>query len=670
MSQEKRPITAEDLYNAQQVSTPQVSPDGSHVIFAVQRVDRKTEKKYTNLWLVASDGSAPARQFTYGDHVDRAPQWSPDGRHIAFLSNRRDENQFQLYLIPTFGGEARPLTSLTGSFASFAWSPDGNRFVAQFRQKDEEAIERDKDEQKKKLGVVARHITSVSYKADGVGYLPQEKWHIWTINAETGEATQLTAGEYHETEPCWSPDGSQILFVSNRSQRPDFELDKTELYLIPANGGEMTQVAGHAGRKMMPSFSPNGRYIAYLGRVLPANWWQNASLYIVPVDGSSPARNITHDFDIHLSSVTNADLGGSPGFSTPVWSSDSNKLFFTITQTGDQPLLAVDISGDAATLETIISGKGVIGDFSLDNDQQTIAYFWGDAATPSQIRSYDLASQTVRSLTNFNEDWLDEIAFGDIEEVWIDGPDNTRLHGWILKPVGFDPSQKYPSIMEIHGGPQTQYGHTFMHEFHYLAASGCVVYWSNPRGSQGYGNDHSGAIYNAWGTVDYADVMAWADYMEQQPYIDPDRMGVTGGSYGGYMTTLIIGRSSRFKAAVAQRLVSNFISFYGSSDMNWAVQNLFGSEADPWNDLDNYWKQSPISYIGGATTPTLIIHSESDNRCDREQGEQVFVALQKLGVPSEMLLVPGESHGLSRIGRTDRRIARLSHMRRWFETYL
>lgn len=670
MTQEKRPITPEDLYNAQQVSDPQISPDGSQIIFAVQRVDRKTEKKYTNLWLVASDGSTPARQFTYGDHVDRAPEWSPDGRHIAFLSNRRDETQFQLYLIPTFGGEARPLTSLTGSFASFAWSPDGSRFVAQFRKKDEEAVERDKDEQKKKLGVVARHITSVSYKADGVGYLPQEKWHIWTINAETGEGTQLTEGSYDETEPCWSPDGSQILFISNRSQRPEFEHDKTELYLIPADGGEMTQVAAHAGRKMMPSFSPNGRYISYLGRVLPANWWQNASLYIVPVDGSGPVRNVTHDFDIHLSSVTNADLGGSPGFSTPVWSNDSSKLYFTITQTGDQPLLAVDVSGDNPTLQTIISGKGVIGGFSLDNNQQTIAYFWGDAATPNQIRSYDLTSQTTHSLTTFNEDWLGEIAFGEIEEVWFDGPDNTRLHGWILKPIGFDPSQKYPSIMEIHGGPQTQYGHTFMHEFHYLAAGGYVVYWSNPRGSQGYGNNHSGAIYNAWGTVDYADVMAWADYMEQQPYIDPARMGVTGGSYGGYMTTLIIGRSSRFKAAVAQRLVSNFISFYGSSDMNWAVQNLFGSETDPWNDLDNYWKQSPISYIGGATTPTLIIHSESDNRCDREQGEQVFVALQKLGVPSEMLLVPGESHGLSRIGRTDRRIARLNHIRRWFETYL
>jgi dipeptidyl aminopeptidase/acylaminoacyl peptidase len=209
-----------------------------------------------------------------------------------------------------------------------------------------------------------------------------------------------------------------------------------------------------------------------------------------------------------------------------------------------------------------------------------------------------------------------------------------------------------------------------MHEFYLLVAQGYVVYWCNPRGSQGYGEDFAAAIYNQWGTVDYEDIMAWADYMQQQPYIDPARMGVSGGSYGGYMTTLIIGRTHRFKAAVAQRLVSNFISFYGSSDMNWLTEALLGAEAPPWSDLQNYWQQSPISGIGQAATPMLIIHSESDYRCDREQGEQVFVALKRLGVDTEMILFPGESHGLSRNGRTDRRVQRLKHILRWFEKYL
>lgn len=669
MSNQKRPIQAEDLYHAQQLADPQLSPNGEHIIFTVQRVDRKTEKKYTNLWLVSSDGSTKARQFTYGDHVDRSPRWSPNGQEIAFLSNRRDAKQFQIYIIPFLGGEARPVTTMVGSFASIAWSPDGSQFACQFRKKDEEAVERDKDPQKKELGIVTRHITSVTYKGDAQGYLPKEKWHVWTVDAAMGEAKQLTDGDKDETAVCWHPNGEQLLFVSNRHDEQAFNPEGTEFYVIPAHGGDMVQLEARSGRKAMPSISPDGQQIAYIGTEQKGHWGQNASLFVMPFAGGD-ARNLTGHADLHVSTVTNSDIGGPSGFSGPVWSKDSDKIYFQVSTKADQPLLAVNTTAAAPTIETIVHDTGIVGSFTLDEQQQKVTYFWGELLDFGQIRVHDLSSQTTQVLTNFNRDWMDEIELGTIEEVWIKGSDDNDLHGWILKPPGFDPNKTYPSILEIHGGPQTQYGNNFIHEFHFLAASGYVVSWSNPRGSQGYGEDHSEAIRNCWGTVDYADVMAWADYVEKQPYIDSDRMGVTGGSYGGYMTTMIIGRTNRFKAAVAQRLVSNFISFYGSSDMNWAVQHLFGSETDPWNDLENYWKQSPISFIGGATTPTLIVHSEMDYRCDREQGEQVFVALKRLGVDTEMLLVPGESHGLSRMGRTDRRIARLSHILRWFEKYL
>jgi dipeptidyl aminopeptidase/acylaminoacyl peptidase len=238
-----------------------------------------------------------------------------------------------------------------------------------------------------------------------------------------------------------------------------------------------------------------------------------------------------------------------------------------------------------------------------------------------------------------------------------------------MRPPGFDPGRRYPSIMEIHGGPFTQYGYTFMHEFNYLAGQGYVVYFCNPRGSQCYGEAHSRAIENNWGTADYDDLMAWADYMVAQPFIDPDRMGVTGGSYGGYMTGWIIGHTDRFRAAVAQRVVSNLVSMWGSSDFNWDFQNEFGGRP-PWENLANYWRQSPMAHIGRATTPTLVIHSEQDMRCDIEQGLQLYVALKYLGVDSELVLFPDESHGLSRDGRTDRRIVRLEHIARWFNTYL
>ncbi|MFN2141763.1 MAG: TolB family protein, partial [Candidatus Promineifilaceae bacterium] len=254
MTNDKQLMTAEVLYDLQVVFEPQISPDGGHIIFALQRIDRKSEKKYRNLWLVPTSGGEP-RQFTYGDQTDRHARWSPDGQEIAFISNRKKEEQEQIYIIPFSGGEARPLTELKGSISGFEWSPDGRNLVMQFRQKDAEALEMEEDEQKKKLGVVARHITTLQYKMDGAGYLPKEKWHIWVVNSDNGEARQITEGDHHDTGPRWSPDGSQILFLSNRSADPAKEYDAVDLFLIPADGGEETKIATPFGRKFMASFS-------------------------------------------------------------------------------------------------------------------------------------------------------------------------------------------------------------------------------------------------------------------------------------------------------------------------------------------------------------------------------------------------------------------------------
>lgn len=668
MMESKRPLTAADLYQLQLVTDPQLSPDGRTILFGVIRVDQKTEKKYTNLWITPTNGQSAPRQFTYGDQTDTMARWSPDGNHIAFLSNRKDARQMQIYIIPFQGGEARPLTDMKGAFANFSWSPDGSRFVAQFRRKDEAVIEREADEQKKKLGVVARHITSLNFKLDAFGYLPQEKWHIWIFAADTGEGRQLTEGDKHEINPCWSPDGSQILFVSNRHEDPDLNPDETELYLVPATGGQIQQVeTGHQGRKSIPTFSPDGKQIAYLGRAQLGKWYQNSCLYVLPTAGGQ-ARNLSADHDLHLTIVTLTDTGSGTAQTPPTWSKDGRALYVQATHKGNQPLLRFDCHTGAC--ERIIDEPGVVGSFSLDREQTKIAYLWGTPEMVGQVWLQETETPEKRPITTFNHDLFNKIAWGQLEEVWLDGPDNNPLHGWILKPPDFDPNQTYPSILEIHGGPMTQYGRAFMHEFHTLAARGYVVTFSNPRGSQGYGEGHAGAISNCWGTDDYADIMAWADYVETLPYIDRQRMGVTGGSYGGYMTTLIIGKTDRFRTAVAQRVVSNFISFYGSSDLNWGTEFLLDSGSQPWQDLTAYWQHSPISFIGSAQTPTLIIHSEQDLRCAQEQGEQVFVALKRLGVDTEMVLFPEESHGLSRTGRTDRRIQRLEHMLRWFDKYL
>ena len=665
----KRRITAEDLYRFQLISGSQISPDGHHVVFCVQRVDKKTEKKYSNLWIAPTDRGR-AHQFTYGDQSDSQPKWSPDGSEIAFISNRGDEKQPQIYVIPLHGGEARPLTDLKGEIGPFEWLPDGKRFVCQFRKKDKEAIAREEDERKKELGVVSRHITRVFYKLDGSGFLPKERWHIWTIDARTGRARQLTDSDVHdELDPWWSPDGKEIVFCSNRSDDPDLDPDAVDLFVIPADGGELRKIKTPVGPKEKPTFSPDGKWLAYLGQEGRGQWWKNTCLWVVPADGSEESKNLTEKFDFDVSSRTGNDLPGSLPMMPPTWSKDGNRLYFQVSQHGNTVLKSVTLDGDERGLQTAIGEKGVVGPFSLDKEQSRLAYFQANMTDLGQVWVRDVTTGRSHKLTRVNENLLRARDLGEIEEVWFKGAADNDLQGWILKPPGFDEAKKFPSILEIHGGPRIQYGNFFMHEFYYLAAHGYVVYFCNPRGGQGYGEEHAQAIWNNWGTADYDDLMAWVDFVQQKPYIDTARMGVTGGSYGGYMTNWIIGHTDRFKAAVTQRSVSNLISMYGSSDFNWSFQAEFGDEP-PWENLENYWRQSPMKYIGNAQTPTLVIHSEQDLRCAIEQDEQVFVALKKLGVDTKMVRFPDEPHGLSRGGRTDRRIERLKHIRRWFDRYL
>lgn len=663
----KRPITAEDLYAFQILSGVRMAPDGKRVVFCLQRVDRKSEKKYANLW-VASTAGGEAQQFTWGDQTDTQPSWSPDGRWIAFLSNRRNpEKPPQIYLIPTDGGEARPLTDFPGEISSFAWSPDSKRLVCVARKSDPEILQREKDEQKKKLGVVARHYDRVFYKLDGSGYLPKERWHLWTIEAQSGKMRQLTNHPvYDERDPAWSPDGKWIAFISNRTPQPDLNYAMEDVFLVPARGGEIRRLETPAGHKGLPSFSPDGKWIAYLGSEDLNAWYKNRALYLVPVDGSRPAVNISERYDLHLEASIINDIG-SPETMPPVWSQDGQRLYVQAARRGSVILISISREGEA--LEVIIPEGGVVGSFSFDQTQEKLAYFYGQSHDPAQVTLMDMATRQTRQLTQLNRNLLDQLDLGELEEVWFQGPEGNPLQGWILKPPGFDPNKRYPSILEIHGGPWTQYGWFFMHEFYFLAAHGYVVYFSNPRGGRGYGEAHAAAIWENWGGPDYADLMAWADYVEKLPYIDPDRMGVTGGSYGGYMTVWIIGHTARFKAAVTQRCVSNLISFWGSTDFNWIWQEVFGGKP-PFENFEKFWQHSPIRYIGNATTPTLVIHNENDLRCPIEQGEQVFVALQRKGVPSEMVRFPEESHGLSRTGRTDRRIARLNHILGWFNRYL
>jgi len=565
---------------------------------------------------------------------------------------------------------ARPNGRRMAANGTFEWSPDGAKFVCQFRKIDADALEREEDEQKKKLGIVARHYDRISYKFDGAGFLPKERWHIWVVDAQSGEAAQLTEGEiYDEVSPIWTFDGQSIIFTSNRDPEPDINFDLTDLYSIPASGGEMQKIAAPEGPKSFPIPSPDGRWIAYYGLEGSGNWWRNNSLWVTPLDGSSPANNLTEEYDLNVSEgVMNDTNAGAAALSTPIWAADGQTLYFPVGQHGSSRLHTINLDGQ--NLQAITPEIGAVGLYGFDKTGQKLVYFYSTITDPGQIWAQDLESGASSYPLTTTNSWLKDVDLGAVEEIWFEGRDANRLQGWVLKPPGFDSSQKYPSILEIHGGPMGQYGFFFMHEFYFLAAQGYVVYFSNPRGGQGYGEAHTKTIYGNWGDADYADLMSWTDLVKSKTYIDPERMGVTGGSYGGYMTLWMIGHTHQFQAAVAQRVVSNFISMWGSSDMNWRFSALVGDVA-PIDDLDTAWDHSPAKYLPNATTPTLIIHSEEDHRCPIEQGEQAFVTLKvKAGVDAEMVRFPGEPHGLSRGGRTDRRIARLNHILRWMDKYL
>ncbi len=659
-----QPMRAEDLYDLRSISYCRISPNGKYVIYVEHRVEKKTEKKYANLWIVKTVGGKP-RQFTFGDHTDSQPVWSPDSKYIAFLSNRHGAERMKLYVIPVNGGEARLVSEMHGSFGSLVWSPDSKTIYCGFTKTDADVIEREKNEQKKKLGVVDRVITSIHYKHDGIGFLPKERSHIWAITVKNGKEKQITDGQHEEYDFSLMPDGKWFAICANHLDDPHMEPYRTDLWIVSSQGGEFKKIDTPIGGKYSPVFSPDGKTISYLGSEYKKGRNNYSRLWTVPADGSKKPVCIGEKRDVNRSMATLTDVGNAIEESQ-IWSADGTSIFLYGSNHGASFITRISLNDGSET--DVIYGKGAIGGFSLDAKNEYAAYVWHTQTDPCDVFVKKIDEKDAVKKTAVNAGILKKRDIQEPEEVWFDGKDG-KLQGWIIKPYGFDPKKKYPSMFYIHGGPHLQYGYMMFHEFYVHAANGYVVYYTNPHGSDGYGEDFMNAIHNNWGSIDYDDLMLWADHMEKQPYIDKNKMGVTGGSYGGYMTNWIIGHTNRFKTAVTARCVSNFISMWGSSDFNWGFQREM-NDLPPWEDVDNYWRLSPMKYIGNAKTPTMVIHNEKDQRCEIEQGEQVYVALKRLGVDTELVRFPDEPHGLSRNGRTDRRIARILHIQRWFDKYL
>jgi dipeptidyl aminopeptidase/acylaminoacyl peptidase len=666
---ERRKLTPEDIYNIALVNDARISPDGSQVVYVRTELNREKNDYRSSLYLVPSAGG-DARRFTGADAKDTMPRWSPDGSRIAFLSNRSGSNQ--LWSIPLAGGEAAQLTDLPEPVSAFVWSSKGDQiaFVSKADQQkiDEAKAKADKGEQDEPKSDVMR-ITRLRYRSDGTpGFLDNKPRHIWTIEAGGGAPKQITTGEFDDGEPDWSPDDSQLVFVSNRNEEREKKRG-SEIWVVPSTGGEPTAVvAGVTADFSNPAWSPDGKLIAIEGHQNPyAGGAIGSDLWVVQPDGNG-LRNVTSALDRTVGdhSLSDTASGASVGL---VWSPDCSSVLYSLSDSGSAHVRRANIAGGETAL--VLGGRRRVMQFSASADGSKLAYVVATSTVPCDAYSSNADGSGETRLTSVNEEFLSTVFVSEPEEIHVpsQADDHADIHGWIMKPIGFEAGKQYPLVLEIHGGPHGMYANAYFHEFQLLAAQGYVVVYGNPRGSQGYGNDFSSCTKGVWGSSDMPDVMALVDYAIEQGYVDSKRLGVTGGSYGGFLTNWIIGHTDRFKAAVTQRPVSNMHSFYGTSD----IGSTFGdyeTGGTPWANTEQFIKMSPIAYVDKIKTPLLIVHSEEDYRCPIEQAEQLFVSLKMLNQTVELLRFPNESHGLSRMGKPTHRVERLEAILGWFEEYL
>src|SRR5579871_542221 len=581
MSSNLKKITVEDLYKLRPVTHPKISPDGKRVAFVLTTIDERKLDYRSSIWIVPTAGGE-AQQFTSGTANASSPAWSPDGRWLAFVSEREGEpkqsgekdtrklgkGKPQIWLIPTDGGEAHQLTYMQHGASNPTWSPDGNSilFNAPVGPADEET------EDGKPLPKV-RVIDRLWYRLDGVGFIHERRSHLFLIPATGGEALQLTDGDWDDSDAAWSPDGRQIAFASSR-EADRWQIPCPDIYTLSIDDGKPGALRRLTDGTLgcgSPAWSPDGKTIAFIA-ALKLFSGGHVSLYTLPSNAEqAAATNLTQDFEGSFADWTNSDIGDEHLAPAPAWSADGKTLFGLASHRGATRVFTIPTSGAGRQPATLTPGEIHVRDMSIDRAAGTLALLIGSPTRVQEVYARSTApSGELRRLTGFNESVLSEMALSTPEYMPYTGYEGWPMDGWVMKPHDFDPSKKYPLIVEIHGGPATQYGYGFFHEMQLLTAAGYVVLYTNPRGSIGYGQDFSLAVRGSWGEKDSLDILAGVDALLQKGYIDERRMGVTGGSYGGFMTNWLIGHNDRFRAAVTDRSVTNLASDFGSSDFGWS----------------------------------------------------------------------------------------------------
>ena len=685
---QKHSITEKDLFNFVWVANPQVSPDGTRVAFTRVNCDDKRAGYETSIWIAATNGKEAPVRMTNGKH-DGQPRWSPDGSHLAFLRGGEEDESgkpkpAQIAMLSLAGGEAWTITDLPKGASDATWSPDGKRiaFVSSTTQEDIDKAKH-KNGAGKSGGTQAEsehepdvHVISRAvYRSNDEGYLDFKRHeHIWVLDVPSAadqlpKLVQLTSGNYDEGEITWHRDGSRIYFLTRRIDEPYYELPNTDIYSVPAGGGNTEKLATVPMYIGDLALSPDGGNFAFHGSVSqPIRSYSQPDLWVMDVAHDAKPKNLTADYDFDMGSSVFGDnvapRGG--GGRRLYWSADGRSLFDTVEKQGRTPLVRVDAHTGAVS-EITRGDQAVIG-FSISPDGGTMVAL---VSTPTMIGELVTVSAdgTQTRITDFNQKLWSQLNITVPEEINYTSFDGKRIQGWIQKPPDFDPSKKYPMILNIHGGPHAAYGWVFDHEFQWMAAKGYVVLYINPRGSTSYGQEFGNIIQYHYPGDDYRDLMVGVDELLKRGYVDPKKLGVTGGSGGGVLTNWTITHTDRFAAAVSQRDISNWASWWYTADFTLFQPNWF--KAPPFEDPQDYNDRSAITFVKNIHTPVLFVLGESDYRTPQDSGgEQLFRALKYMKRSTSMVVFPRETHELSRSGEPWHRIERLEYIVGWFDKWM
>jgi dipeptidyl aminopeptidase/acylaminoacyl peptidase len=699
----RRSITEKDLFDFIWVTDPQLSPDGSRVAFTRVKVDEKRTGYETSIWAVATSGAESPVRMTNTKH-DSHPRWSPDGKRIVFVrGGDKDETGNpkppQIAVLSLSGGEAWIITDLPKGASGPVWSPDGKRIAFQSsttpddiekakRKKNAPGQSGTKEPENAKNTAEAKQpepasehesdihiITRAVYRSNDEGYLdPARHEHIWVVDIPTtsDELTkplQLTTGNFDEGQITWSHDGWRIYFATRRIDEPYYELPTTDIYSVPSTGGELEKLATFPTGISGLTLSPDGGRFAFHGEVTqPVRSYSEPDLWVMDVTPNAQPRNLTADYDFDMGNPVFGDNVAPRGGSGReiYWSPDGKSLFDIVAKRGRSPLVRVDTQS-GAVIEVSRGDEAVVG-FSLSADARTIV---GLVSTPVIIGDLFTISPdgTQTRMTDFNGKLWSQLSLTEPEEINYKSFDGKNIQGWIQKPPDFDAKKKYPLILNIHGGPHTAYGWVFDHEFQWMAAKGYVVLYVNPRGSTSYGQDFGNIIQYHYPGDDYRDLMIGVDEMLKRGYIDEKKLAVTGGSGGGVLTDWTVTHTDRFAAAVSQRDVSNWASWWYTADFTLFQPNWF--KAPPFEDPQDYNNRSAITFVKNIHTPIMFVLGEVDYRTPPDSGgEQLFRALKFLKRPTAMVMFPRETHELSRSGEPWHRIERLENIVGWFDKWL